>query len=131
VIGVDTNILVRFIMQDDPAQTRIAERFLTSLTPDAPGHVSMVTLMELVWVLSETYGATRVELANALGALLETKSLVVEQAGSVDRALVVFKAGKADLADALILELDREAGCRATMTFDKAAVKQVGMKLLT
>jgi predicted nucleic-acid-binding protein len=131
VIGVDTNVLVRFIMQDEPVQARLATRFFAALSPSAPGHVSSVVLAELSWVLTRTYGASRTEVSSALEILLGSSSIVVEHVSCVDRALKVFRGGGADFSDALIAEIDREAGCTETVTFDKDAAKQAGMRLLS
>lgn len=129
MIGVDTNVLVRHIMQDDPAQARAATGFLASLTQSEPGHVSAVVLAELAWVLSYTYGASRAELVTAMDALLASDALVVERADCAHRAIALCQAG-ADFADALIVAIDLDEGCSETVTFDRDAAKRAGMRLL-
>ena len=130
MIGIDTNILVRFIMQDEAAQSRLATRFMSGLTPQAPGYVSVVTLAETSWVLSRTYRATRREIFGAIKLLLESNSVVVERASIVARTLTSYQDSKADFADLLIAESDRVAGCSETVTFDKVAAAHARMRLL-
>ena len=130
MIGLDTNVLVRYIMQDDPRQSAKATRLIESLTPDAPGFVSVISMVELGWVLSSSYELTREQLAQALGAILRTKEFVVDRADQVFRALRVFKATSADFADCLIERSAAAAGCERTMTFDVGAAKVAGMTLI-
>jgi predicted nucleic-acid-binding protein len=129
VIGVDTNVLVRYIMQDDRVQSRLATAMLDALTPERPAYVSAVALAETSWVLSSTYGAPRSELAEAIEALLDADALVVEHAASARRALVACRSG-ADFADAFIAAINQQAGCGESVTFDKDAAKRAGMRLL-
>ncbi len=83
MIGLDTNVLVRYIMQDDAKQSPKATKFMESLTADAPGFVSLISIVELGWVLSFSYGLTRDQLAQALDALLRTKEIVIDRADVV------------------------------------------------
>jgi predicted nucleic-acid-binding protein len=130
VIGLDTNVLVRYLAQDDARQSPLATRQIESLTPGAPGHVSLVTLVELVWVLTGCYGSTREEIVTVLDALLRTQGLVVAQADTVWQALRLYRGGKADFADCLIERCNAKTGCAETVTFDRAAAKHCGMRLL-
>jgi len=130
MIGLDTNVLVRYIMQDDPKQSAKATKLVESLTREEPGFVTLVSVIELVWVLSSCYDLTREQLAQALEALLRAKQLVVDQADQVVRALRVFATGSADFADCLIERTASNAGCARTMTFDVAAAKTAGMTLI-
>jgi predicted nucleic-acid-binding protein len=129
MIGVDTNVLVRYIMRDVPTQTRLATQFFRALTREEPAFVSAVVLAETTWVLGKTYKAARAELAAALEAVLSADSLVVEHRTCAHRALAALRGG-ADFADAFIAEIDRHAGCDETVTFDKSAVNRAGMRLL-
>ena len=131
MIGVDTNVLVRYVMQDDPAQARTATRFLGNLTSHEPGHISAVVLAEMSWVLKSTYGATRAELANAIENLLATDALVVEHADCAYRALAALQTAGANFADSFVAAIDLKAGCAETVTFDKDAARRAGMRLLT
>ena len=128
--GLDTNVLVRYIMQDDAKQSLKASKLIESLTPEAPGFVATVAVVELAWVLSTSYGLSRLQVAQAFETLLRTKELVVERADQVIKALRVFKSTSADFADCLIERSAAGAGCDRTMTFDIAAAKVVGMTLI-
>lgn len=130
MIGLDTNVLVRYIMQDDSKQSPKANRLIEALTIDAPGFVSVVSVVEIIWVLSSCYQLSRDQLAQALEVLLRTKELVVDRADHVLKALHVFKAGSADFADCLIERGASNAGCERTMTFDVGAAKTAGMTLI-
>ncbi len=128
--GLDTNVLVRYIMQDDAKRSPKATRLLESLSVEAPGFVSVVSVIELVWVLESSYGLTRQQVGLSLDFLLRTKEVVVDRAAQVMRALRVFNAGAADFADCLIERTAFSAGCDKTMTFDVAAAKSAGMTLI-
>lgn len=130
MIGLDTNVLVRYVMQDDPKQAEKASRLIESLTPETPGFVPVVALVELVWVLSSCYDLTREQLAQALDALLRTKEIVLDRADQVAQALRTSRASAADFADCLIERAAAAAGCEQTMTFDTGAAKRTGMTLI-
>lgn len=125
--GLDTNVLVRYVMQDDPRQSPRATRLIESLTAEEPGFVPLVALVELVWVLSGSYGLGRAQVATVLGALLRSKELVVDGAELVAQALKRYSVEGADFADALIERTAAAAGCAVTMTFDAGAVKSAAM----
>ncbi len=131
MIGLDTNVLVRYIMQDDVKQSPKANRLIDGLTPEAPGFVPVVSIVELVWVLSSSYDLDRAQVAQALELLLRGKELVVDRAGLVLQAVARFRSGGGDFADCLIEGISRDAGCSATMTFDVGAVKAAGMSLIS
>lgn len=131
MIGLDTNVLVRYVMQDDPKQSKKASTLIESLTPEAPGFVPLVALVELVWVLTSCYGLTREQVAQALDALLHAKEIVLERAEQVMQALRQFRTSAADFADCLIERTATAAGCEKTMTFDAGAAKSAGMVLIT
>ena len=128
MIGLDTNVLVRYLTQDDPAQAARATHLIENeLSERQPGYISLVVLVETCWVLKRLYGATPVELGTTVRDLLDTRQLAVENRVAVARALASFGAG--DLADGLIVEVAREVGCLRVVTFDRKAAK-VGMELL-
>ena len=131
MIGIDTNVLVRYITQDDPVQAALARRFVErTISPERRGHVSLVVLAELVWVLRTRYGASRGEIASAVEELLADPRLCVQEEDAVWRAVDEYDLEGVDFADALIAAIDREQGCTHTVTFDKAALKIAGMTLL-
>lgn len=130
MIGLDTNVLVRYLAQDEPKQAALATRLVESLTTDEPGFVSHVVLAEGVWVLESCYAADPARIAHVIDTVLRTSGIVVERAESVWRALRQFKQHQGDFANTLIAVSARDAGCRATYTFDKGAAKRSGMTLL-
>jgi len=130
MIGLDTNVLVRYIMQDDPKQSPKATKLVESLDGDNPGYITMVSVVELYWVLTSSYELTGQQVAQALEAILRTKQFLVERADQVMRALRVFGDSKADFADCLIERSASGAGCSQTMTFDVGASKHAGMTLI-
>lgn len=131
MIGLDTNVLVRFLTHDDPAQTATVVKVMKSLSSDSPGFLSLVVVVELVWVLEAFYQFKKEEIEHVLDALLRTKELVIERAEIVEQALRRFCAGKADFADCLIERSGHAAECQHTLTFDRKAAAGAGMKLLT
>ena len=130
MIGLDTNVIVRYIMQDDPKQSPKATQLIESLSGEAPGYITVVSVVELYWVLTSCYALSDTQVAQALEAILRSKQLLVERADQVMRALRVFAVGKADFADCLIERAASGAGCTQTMTFDAAAAKHAGMALI-
>ena len=134
MIGLDTNVLARYLTQDDVRQAALASRLIENdLTIARPGFISLVVLAELCWVLSRLYSATMDELADMISDLLNTPQIQVERREVVQAAIRRFKQGKsrkAGLVDALIAELASSEGCTSTVTFDKTAVRAAGMTLL-
>ena len=130
MIGLETNVLVRYVMQDAPRQSPRATRLIESLSAEEPGFVPVVALVELVWVLSGSYLLARAQVATVLYTLLRSKELVIDRADLVTQALACFSAGPADFADALIERIASAAGCTATMSFDTGAVKAASMTLV-
>jgi len=130
MIGLDTNVLVRYIMQDDARQASLATRLIESLSAESPGFVPLVSVVELGWVLSSAYELGRNQLVAAIEGLLRTKELVVERAEIVWKALRLVQGTNADFADCLISCSAAAAGCPKTMTFDRGAAKSGGMTLI-
>lgn len=131
MIGLDTNVVVRFLAQDDDVQSPIATRFMNRLTAEKPGLVSAVVLAEISWVLSRAYKASRDDIAAAVEGLLRSSEVVVENAPAAYRALAVYRgAASAEYADALIGETAALAGASETVTFDARAATELGMRLL-
>lgn len=130
MIGLDTNVLVRYLAQDDARQSGTATRVIERLTPEAPGYISHIVLVELTWVLERCYGSSRADLAKLIEGLLQTDVLVVADAATAWQALRAFRAGKADFADYMVERTAAVAGCEYTWTFDKKAARNGGMRLL-
>lgn len=130
MIGLDTNILVRYIMQDDSKQAALATRLVESLSAESPGFIPLVSVVEIAWVLSSAYSLSQGQLIEAFELVLRTKELIVEQAEIVWKALRVFRSSHADFADCLIAQSAASAGCEKAVTFDRGAAKTGGMTLL-
>ena len=130
MIGLDTNVLVRYVTQDDPAQSAKASHLIESLTVVSPGFVSLVSVVELVWVLQSCYQCTKTQLVAVLETLLRTRELIIEHAELIWQAVRRFTTTKADFADCLIERCAHAAGCEYTATFDIDAAKATGMQRL-
>jgi predicted nucleic-acid-binding protein len=129
-IGLDTNVIVRYLTHDDPSQTAAAVRLIDSLSADSPGFLSLIVIAELVWVLEVSYRFKKNEIEQVLETLLRSKELAVERAEIVLQALRKFSVSQADFADCLIERSGHAAECQYTVTFDRNAAKCAGMKLL-
>lgn len=130
MIGLDTNVLVRYIMQDDAKQATLANKLIEGLTEAAPGYVSLVGIVELVWVLESAYDLNRWQITEALRSLLSVNVFKVDRVAVVAAAIRAYADGTADVADCLIERSSALAGCRCTMTFDRVAAKTGGMVLI-
>ena len=130
MIGLDTNVVVRYLTHDDTAQTAAAVRIIESLSQDSPGFLSLIVIAELVWVLEVSYRFKKNEIERVLDTLLRSKELVIERAEIVAQALRKFAGSRADFADCLIERCGHAAECQYTVTFDQSAAGAAGMKLL-
>ena len=130
MIGLDTNILIRYLTQDDPVQspkaTQVMER---RLSPTNMGFVSVVTMAEIVWVLDRAYRLKDWEIATAIERMLQIDVLTIESEQEVFTAMMALKQGRGTFADALIAELGSRAGCTHTLTLDKKALRLPGFKI--
>lgn len=129
MIGLDTNVVIRYLVQDDPVQSELATAVFEDLTEDEPGYLSVVTVIETYWALRRAYGIGTDQCAEVLEGLLDARELRI---GHDDAVRVALNAslGGLDFADALIAELGRAAGCARTVTFDRRAAKGGAMELL-
>ena len=130
MIGLDTNVIVRYLMQDDPTQARKAVAVIESLPEHEPAFLSVVTIVEIVWVLESSFELDREQVALAVSGLLEARELIVDRAPCVAQAVRAYRRGKADFADTLIERISKDAGCEATLTFDARAARDAGMRLI-
>jgi predicted nucleic-acid-binding protein len=130
VIGLDTNILVRYFVKDDPEQTPLAVNLIYSLSPAEPGWVGQAAILELVWVLTRIYGVKKDRVAQILDKLLASRDIVVGQDDTAREALRLYRAGNTDFADCLIAASAKAAGCSRTVTFDRRAARDAGMQLI-
>ena len=131
MIGLDTNVLVRYLTQDDPIQSPRATGLIERrLTDEDPGVVSIVAMAETAWVLERIYGLTAKELAAAIERMLEVDVFVVESEQQVFTAMIAVKEGRGSFADALIGTLGIKAGCAHTVTFDQKGLRIPAFELL-
>jgi predicted nucleic-acid-binding protein len=120
MIGLDTNVLVRYLTQDDPAQYAKAAAFIDAAIDRGEQFVvNTAVLCELVWVLGTAYGYSREQIASALEQILATAQFEVERLDEARQALRDFRSTKADFSDALIGRINRSLGAEHTVTFDR------------
>jgi predicted nucleic-acid-binding protein len=142
MIGLDTNVLVRYIVQSptppSPASggglgrgSQVATAFIERLSERDPGFVSVVAMTETAWVLERAYRLSAGEVAKVIERMLQAAPLVVESEQEVFTAMVALKEGRGSFADALIGALGAKAGCSTTVTFDRRAVQLSGFELLS
>ena len=131
MIGIDTNVLLRYLTQDDARQSRVATRFVEEqLTQVNPGHVSLVTVAETAWVLESRFAASQAEVVDLVSHLMSDPRFVVQDQRAVWLALEAVERSAVDFPDALIAFVNREHGCTNTVTFDAKAARIPGMTLL-
>jgi predicted nucleic-acid-binding protein len=132
MIGLDTNVLLRYLVQDDPAQSpRASEVIERRLSKENPGFVSLVCVLEIAGILGSLYKRSRQQIAGHLEMLLAADTLEVQNEQEVYQALVALKNGSGTFQDALIGALGAWRGCSATLTFDQNAAKRLnGFQLL-
>ncbi len=128
--GLDTNILVRYLTQDDPVQSPLATRIMERrLSAANPGFISVVAMVETVWVLDRAYGFAPAEIADAIERMLQADTLIVDSEQEVFAATAALREGRGGFADALIGALGAKAGCFRTLTFDRKAARLPGFAL--
>jgi predicted nucleic-acid-binding protein len=131
MIAIDTNVIVRLMVNDDERQSRAAERFIREHGGSGdPCYVSHATLIETVWVLETVYGFDRGMVADALAGILEAEQLEFDSPIDIAAAVDDFRQGRAEFADCLIGRINLLAGCTHTVTFDRKAAKLAGFELL-
>ncbi len=120
MIGIDTNVLVRYIVQDDPSQSQKAGHYLeANCNTTHPGFINSLVLCELVWVLKRAYKYNKTVIAEVIENILCTSELLVENSSAAWDALRAYKSGSADFPDYLIGEINSSKDCEFTITFDK------------
>lgn len=128
--GLDTNLLVRYLTQDDPVQSPLATNLIERrLTRTRPGFISLVTMAETVWVLGSAYELSAREIADTVERMLQADTLVIQNEQQVFTAMVALRSGAGGFSDALIGALGSWAGCESTLTFDKKALRLTGFEL--
>ena len=127
MLGIDTNVLVRYLTRDDQPQYEKARRMIDrEVAKGEPVLVSLLVLLETEWVLRSRYEMAKADVVTAFSALLDTADLTFEDEPSVETAVYSWKDSAADFAHCLIEARNRRLGCRATATFDVRALKLAG-----
>ncbi|MDD5385072.1 MAG: type II toxin-antitoxin system VapC family toxin [Gallionella sp.] len=127
MLGIDTNVLVRFLVRDDEIQFEKARKLIRREV--AAGHrvfVNQLVLMETEWVLRSRYVVPKNQITEAISGLLNSTDIQFEDEPSIEEALFIWKESDADFADCLIGAKNRRMGCRATATFDRKASRLPG-----
>jgi predicted nucleic-acid-binding protein len=120
--GLDTNVLIRFLVRDDADQAAAADAFLgRACSRSGPCLINRIVLCELVWMLDRGYRYRRGRIATVIESILRTEEFVVENAAEAWAALKAYRDGRADFADGLIGRTNAALGCATTATFDKRA----------
>jgi predicted nucleic-acid-binding protein len=127
VIGIDTNVLIRYLVQDESFQARKATALIERRLSEAnPGFLSTVVMAEAAWVLERSYGLGNEQIANIFERILQSAVFVVERDEEVSLATSMLKEGAGSFPDALIGALATSAGCSKTLTFDRRALRIPG-----
>lgn len=127
MIGLDTNVLVRFLVRDDESQFERARRLIRRQAEEGePVHISLLVLLETEWVLRSRYKLSKGEILGCFSELLSAVELSFEDELSIEEALFLWKDSPAQFADCLIGARHRTSGCVATATFDTGALKLPG-----
>lgn len=129
MIGLDTNVLVRFLVRDDEEQFQAAQRTVSALSSTGPGYLTTIVLVETFWVLTRGYRLDVADVIDTLTDVLERDEVVAQDEALVRRALKQTGQG-ADFADALIAQSCAAAGAGSVVTFDRTAARRLGMTLL-
>ena len=131
MIALDTNLLVRLVLQDDEAQARIVERLLIHARRDQTSlFIADIVLCELVWVLTRRAGISRAAIAETIHRLLRTELVVVTDARLIEGVLESYLSGRGDFADYLIRAQSRNAGAAEVVTFDRALKGNPGFRVV-
>jgi predicted nucleic-acid-binding protein len=130
MIGVDTNILLRTLLQDDAKQLARARAFFATCTKERPAYISLVTLIETAWVMQKLYGLSKLETVAQLEILMKAENLALQDEDAVAMALQTYADTKIDFADALIAAVNQQHGCEKTVSFDRTAIKSGVMAAL-
>lgn len=128
MLALDTNVLVRYVVQDDKAQANLATKAVESLTPDAPAFIPCIVLCEFNWVLQSAYGISKKDRIAALQKILSVAVFSIEQLDACLQAVRLYETGPADFSDYLIRQISKKEGCEVVLTFDKNALKSESFK---
>ena len=131
MVGVDTNIVIRILVQDDLKQAQLALNYIKDNCSITPAMINTIVICEVIWVLESAYNYSKKEIIVAIDYLLKTKQFLILEKTSVRSALKLYESSKIDFSDALIGHINSEQDCVVTITFDKVASKTDLYKLLS
>ncbi len=131
MIGLDTNVLVRYLVADDPDQLALVDRLVAEAVAAGERlYLNSVVLAEAAWVLESVYGYRKAQILESLEAVARTRQFSLADRDAVVRALERYREGTADFSDYLIGELNRSDGCRQTVTFDRSLGDSPAVRVL-
>jgi len=132
LIGLDTNVLIRYLVQDDKVQSAKATKFIEKkLSDKEPGFINYVVLIETAWVLESCYETNKQSIIKVIHQLASTKQIVLQNTEIVLKSLRLYESNNIDYADALLSTINIELGCATTISFDKKACKVHTFSLVT
>lgn len=130
MIALDTSVLARFLVGDDPEQARLARELMAGLGEENRGFICREVMLELAWVLERTYRIERRRIADALDGLIAAREILVETADDIASAIAAWRDGGAGLGDRMIAAAAARAGAGTLVTFDRKAARLPGGRLL-
>ena len=131
MIGLDNNVLVRSLTQDDPVQSAQVDAVIEQLSAEKPGAISHIVLCELAWVLSRAYKYSREQVAEVIHAVLTCQEFQIERVDMAELAFLDYQQGNADFSDYLLARRHQQIGAEYTVTFDRKAAGAVRMMEMT
>ena len=127
MLGIDTNVLIRFLVRDDQTQFEKARKLLKrEVSNGRRVFINQLVLLETEWVLRSRYGLAKTQMLETISGLLDAPDVQLEDEPAVEEAVFVWRDANADFADCLIGARNRRLGCKATATFDTKALKLPG-----
>ena len=130
MIALDTNVLVRYLVNDDLEQSKVARELLESLTPEQPGFICREVAIEVVWVLERSYKFSRAQIVTVLEQLSTSNDIVIESSEDLVNAAAIYGERRADFADLMILAASERVNARPLYTFDRRFARLEGVNLL-
>lgn len=131
MIGLDTNVLIRYIVQDDPLQAQLASDLLENqCSVENPGFINEIILCEVIWVLKRAYGYDKAIILAVIKQLLNLGEIYISSHAEALVAYDDYATGSADFSDYFIAQMNKKMGCPFTFSFDKKACQNVNFKLL-
>lgn len=130
MIAIDTNVIVRYLVRDNPEQADAAKALLETLTNDQPGFICREVMVEIVWVLERAYKFARERIADVMVELTVTEGLIVESADDVNRAFISYRQSGPGFSDLMIKAAAGRVGARSLYTFDRRLARQEGVSLV-